>query len=116
LGLWPNLRVSPANFEKVRHGMTEVEVEKLLGSPTKVDSIPEMMMISTPMGLREVGVFKKGAWVGVDKVIVVHFSKKRTVELSDLEPLEEWATVDCDLDTRSALEKLRDWLMPVPQD
>ena len=73
-------------------------------------------MVSTPMGVRGIGVVKHSAWVGVDQVIVVHFGEKDTAALSDLESLEEWATVDCQLDIRSPFEKLRDWLMPALQD
>ncbi len=116
LGMWPNLRVGPMNFEQVRPGMTNVDVQKILGAPTKVVSGMETVMVSTPRGCRGVEVVKHSDWAGVDQVIVVYCGKKQTVELSYLRPLEEWARVDCLMDTRNDFEKLRDWLKPPPHE
>jgi hypothetical protein len=68
------------------------------------------------MGYRGIECVKKSAWVGMGQVVVIHFGKKQTVELIDLRPFEEWAEVDCHLDTRNDFVKLRDWLMPQPQE
>jgi hypothetical protein len=114
LGQLPNLRVGPTNFRKIQQGMSEGEVEKVLGSPTKVEDVSRYsvtVMVPTPEGARGFRLMKRNSWVGMDRVIVVDFGEKGKVEWSSLRPLEEWMRVYCHLDTRSLSEMLRDWLI-----
>jgi hypothetical protein len=107
----PNLRVSPANYGKIRQGLTADEVEKLLGRPTIAGSRKkETKFVTTPEGLREIHVDETRTWIGVEQVIAVDFGEKGTVERSELEPLEEGAELSF-VDTRSVLEMLREWLI-----
>jgi hypothetical protein len=70
----PNLRVSPANFREIRQGMTEQQVEKLLGAPSKVEDVSRysvMKMVPTRQGVRGFRLTKTNSWIGVDRVIVL---------------------------------------------
>jgi hypothetical protein len=114
LGMWPNLQVNSVSFERIRPGMTEADIEKMLGTPHKSEDVSKysvMKVVPTPKGFREFRVMKTKAWIGMDQVIVIVFGANSTVEWHELRPLEEWARVDRHLDTRNDFEKFRDWFM-----
>jgi hypothetical protein len=115
LGMWPNRRVSPTYFEKIRAGITEGEVEKVLRSPNTTEDKSKytaIKLVPIPNGFRRFRVMRTNSWVGMDQVIVIDFGEKGTVEWYELRPLGEWASVVRRLDTRNDFQKLRDWFNP----
>lgn len=114
----PNPRVSPANFAAIRQGMTEQEVEKVLGTPSKVKDVSRYSvtkMVPSRQGVRGFRLMKTSSWIGIDRVILIDFGKNGTVEWVELESLEEWAESN-NVDSASVLGAARYWLITEPSE
>jgi hypothetical protein len=111
LGFWPNGRIGPRNFGKIRPGMTEGDIAKVLGDPHTTKDVSKFnvtKMVPVAGGARGFRLKKTNTWVGMHKVIVIDFGEQGTVEWQQLRSLENWASQDCGFDTRDSFTKLRD--------
>src|SRR4051812_27867446 len=61
LGIWPNGRVGPKNFGKIRPGMTEGDVAKVLGEPNSTTDLSKshnIKVVPADKGTRHFRVMK----------------------------------------------------------
>lgn len=114
----PKRRINPANCDKITEGMTEAEVEGVLGSPTESKDRSQMNLfkaVRSGNGWRSPRIMKTSTWIGTDHVIEVDFGEKGTVEGRTGLHLEDWAGIR-NVDIRSPLEKFWAWLKPEPDE
>jgi FAD/FMN-containing dehydrogenase len=113
LFLWPRDRITAESWKKIQIGMTEKEVEGILGGPGMNEQTAQLRLaqlqeqlgkppeIGTPLEEGEVSERSK-AWFGRRGIIEIYFDNNREVTwkfFTEIQPADP-----------NVIDRLRDWL------